>query len=81
MKHEAKDISRTYLLIDPDEQRILGYFTLALKCLNVNDLDLDPAVIELMNLKDNTAQAYLIGQLARSDDAVPGRGHICSAAP
>ena len=33
-----------------------------------------PDIVESMNLKDNIAQAYLPGQLARSDDAPPGSG-------
>ena len=74
LRHEAMDISRTYLIVDLTDGKIKGYFTLALKCLNVDDPNLDAEVIKLMNLKDNIAQAYLIGQLARSDDAEPGLG-------
>jgi len=74
LKHEAKGISRTYLVIDREENKIKGYFTLALKCLSMNDDDLDRSVADSMNLRDGIAQAYLIGQLARSDDAVPGLG-------
>jgi ribosomal protein S18 acetylase RimI-like enzyme len=74
VKHETKDISRTYLAIDPEKDKISGYFTLALKCLNVDGPDVDPAVVEMMNLKGDVAQAYMIGQLARSDDAMPGLG-------
>jgi predicted GNAT family N-acyltransferase len=77
-RHDLRDISRTYLLIDDedDEQRILGYFTLAMKCLSFNETDMDPSVIELMNLNEGVAQAYLIGQLARADDATPGLGRL-----
>jgi hypothetical protein len=76
VRHEKKDISRTYVAIDTDADAILGYFTLALKCLSVDVADLDEDVIELMNLKDNVAQAYLIGQLARSDHAERGSGKM-----
>jgi len=79
LKHEAKDISRTYLIID-DEMKIRGYYTLALKCLGLQDPDLDPSVIDSMNLKDGIAQAYLIGQLARSDGAEKGLGRKMIAA-
>ena len=74
LRHEVRDISRTYLVIDQADGKIKGYITLALKCLNVDDPAIGADVIEMMNLKDGTAQAYLVGQLARSDDAVPGLG-------
>jgi predicted GNAT family N-acyltransferase len=74
LKHETRGISRTYLAIDTDKDNIMGYFTLALKCLNVDGLNIDPAIIDLMNPNEGVAQAYLIGQLARSDDAERGTG-------
>ena len=76
VRHDRRDISRTYLAIDTDdsEQNILGYFTLALKCLTLNESELSPELIKSMNMKQGVAQAYLIGQLARADDAVPGLG-------
>jgi len=74
LRHDLRDISRTYLMMDENEQEILGYFTLALKCLSMHNPELDPSIIDSMNLKDGIAQAYLIGQLARADDAVPGSG-------
>jgi predicted GNAT family N-acyltransferase len=75
MRHDLKDISRTYVAVD-DEQKISGYYTLAMKCMNTDDLDpeLDREIVNMMNLNDGIAQAYLIGQLARADDAVPGLG-------
>jgi len=73
--HEKNSISRTYLLTDADEKTIYGYFTLALKCLMVHDHnELNQDIIDLMNLSDDVAQAYLIGQLARSDYTGPGFG-------
>ena len=74
LRHEARDISRTYLVIDPADGKIKGYITLALKCLSLQDNEFDRSVADSMNLRDGIAQAYLIGQLARSDDAVPGLG-------
>ena len=74
MRHEKKDISRTYLIIDPGEDKVLGYFTLALKCLGMDDAELDPETTRSMNLNEGIAQAYLIGQLARADNASPGSG-------
>jgi hypothetical protein len=76
LKHEAKNISRTYLVVDTDSGKILGYFTLAFKCLNVKDIEMPADVSEPMNIKDDIAQSYLIGQLARSDDAERGSGKL-----
>ena len=76
LKHEKRDISRTYLVIDPNKGMVVGYYTLALKCLSFDEQDVDPDLAELMNLKDNVAQAYLIGQLARADEAEKGSGRI-----
>jgi len=74
MRHEAENISRTYLALDPDENVILGYFTQAIKCLNVKDLELASYVAKQMNVKDDIAQSYLLGQLARSNYARRGLG-------
>ena len=76
VKHEMKNISRTYLAIDTGSGKILGYFTLAFKCLDVKDADMAADIAEMMNIKDDIAQSYLIGQLARSDDAERGLGKI-----
>ena len=76
LRHDKKSISRTYLITDENVKKVFGYFTLAFKCLDVNDPDVTPDIIELMNLKDNIAQAYLLGQLARSDDAPKGLGKL-----
>ena len=73
-RHDNKDISRTYLMMDTDELKIMGYFTLALKCLNLDKTDLKPDLVELMNLNEGIAQSYLLGQLARSDEAEKGSG-------
>ena len=74
VKHEERDISRTYLAMDFDENNILGYFTLALKCLNLKASEVDAELAEMLNLNNDIAQSYMIGQLARSDDAERGLG-------
>ena len=74
---DLKDISRTYLAIDLDKEEIKGYFTLGMKCLDAGKLDVGSEVSEYMNInKDGIAQAYLIGQRARADDAAPGLGKM-----
>jgi len=63
-------------MLDIDKSRIMGYATLAFKCLDVKDPNVEPDLIELMNLNEGIAQAYLVGQLAKADDAAPGSGKI-----
>jgi len=76
LKHEINNISRTYLSMDTGSGIILGYFTLAFKCLNLKDIELAADIAELMNINEDIAQSYLIGQLARSDYAERGTGKI-----
>jgi len=57
--HERRSVSRTYLIMDGD--KISGFFALALKCLSLNDADMENDTIESMNLKDGIAQSYLLG--------------------
>jgi len=73
-RHESKSISRTYLKVDTDENKVLGYFTLAMKCLSVEVSELDQSLSEPMNINNGIAQAYLIGQLAKADGAGSGFG-------
>ncbi|MCL2712148.1 MAG: hypothetical protein FWD37_02575 [Methanomassiliicoccaceae archaeon] len=77
-RHDKKDISRTYVMVDFDKNKVFGYYTLAMKCLNVSDIDpnLGEEFIRSMNLNDGTAQAFLLGQLARSDEAEKGSGKM-----
>jgi len=70
--HEKRSISRTYLMMDGG--KISGFFTLALKCLGLNEADLKQDLVESMNLKDGIAQSYLLGQVAKSDNAEQGLG-------
>lgn len=75
--HESRDISRTYLEIEND--KVLGFFTLATKCISIIDEkslidDIGGDLYRLMNVNNGIAQAYLIGQLARSDHVEKGLG-------
>jgi predicted GNAT family N-acyltransferase len=70
LRHEFEDISRTYVAVNTENNEIKGYFTLAMKCLAVDEPRIIPdSIYESMNMNNrNIAQAYLIGQLARADD-------------
>ena len=75
LRHETKDISRTYIAFDTENSEIKGYFTLAMKCLAVDEPKSIPdKIYEGMNVNRNIAQAYLIGQLAKADDTEKGFG-------
>lgn len=75
--HDSKDVSRTFLVISDDI--VMGFFTLATKCLAVGDPNalagrIGEGMYGSMNIKDGIAQSFLIGQLARADNAEKGFG-------
>jgi len=75
LRYEFKDISRTYVAVDAENNEVRGYFTLAMKCLAVDDARSVPdKIYEAMNVNRNIAQAYLIGQLARANRTEKGFG-------
>ena len=77
--HEKNGISRTYILIEDDnlgiDPVIKGFFTLAIKCLVVNKQHSIPDdIFAQMNVNRGIAQAYLLGQLAKTDGMEKGIG-------
>jgi len=77
VKHDIDSISRTYLLIENDVggPSVKGYFTLAVKCLSIKEnKDIQDEIKNRMNIDRGTAQAYLLGQLAKADGAEKGLG-------
>jgi hypothetical protein len=78
LKHEKNGISRTYLFLDKDASGVTivkGFFTLAIKCLATNkEHKIPESVFRQMNVDRGIAQAYLLGQLAKADDAEKGFG-------
>jgi len=78
IKHEENDISRTYLFLDRKDLGayiIRGFFTLAVKCLSVDEHHLmSDRTRQQMNIDRGVAQAYLLGQLAKADGAEKGFG-------
>ena len=76
---EKKDLSRTFLALSSDDGKILGFFTLGLKCIRIpDDSKLSKNVLKQCNIEDTTkvAQAFLLGQLARSSDSPKGFGDV-----
>jgi len=71
IRHERNAVSRTYVFLEQnrsDKYVIKGFFTLAVKCLAVNECHSIPGdVLEKMNVDHGVAQAYLLGQLAKAD--------------
>ena len=78
IRHDRESISRTYLALGQDESRtdaIRGFFTLAIKCLSIEeDNNIPKTIIEQMNINDRVAQAFLLGQLAKADGVEKGFG-------
>ena len=73
---ERKAISRTYLAISEDFE-VIGYFSVATKCMQISDAScVSKIFLKKLNISKETgvAQAYLIGQLGRSDSSRPGLG-------
>lgn len=73
---ELKDLSRTHLALS-DNLRILGFFTLSIKCMRVpEDNLLSKTSLRDMNIESTTgvAQSYLLGQLCRSEESWVGFG-------
>jgi len=80
IRHDRESISRTYLAIGQDEKgedAVQGFFTLAIKCLSVEEHGPIPKnILEQMNINDKVAQAYLLGQLAKADGVERGFGRL-----
>ena len=73
---EKKAMSRTYLAV-LDDVEIVGYFSVGMKCMGIpDDVSISNTLRKKLNINNEShiAQMYLIGQLARSDDSVPGTG-------
>ena len=77
---EISGISRTYLALEKDNSGkiiIKGYFTLAVKCLKLDEKrseKIPENVRPLLNENKGIAQAYLLGQLAKTDNVSSGFG-------
>ena len=76
--HDSKDISRTHLAIS-DEKKLLGFFTIASKCMAIEDKKAlikkaGKETYDSMNVNKDIAQSYLIGQLAKCDGVEKGFG-------
>lgn len=70
---EKDDVTRTYLAID-DLDRIIGFFTVGLRCVNApEDITVSEELVTELNIVRETgrAQMYLIGRPACSDGSGP----------
>ena len=73
---EKRDLSRTYVSITEDLE-ICGFVTLGIKCMTVPDDNLlSNSAQRRMNIEFEThvSQAFLLGQLSRSEASAPGQG-------
>ena len=74
IQFEKENQAVTYLSIDDKSGRIKGYFSLALKAFKFSGLISKRRRKNISGKNDETIPAYLIGQLARDDDAEKGFG-------
>ena len=82
LRHEKNGISRTYLFLEEMDNApyVRGFFTLAIKCLHLNEHHKVPEkIFERMNVDRGVAQAYLLGQLAKADGTEKGFGRMMIA--
>ncbi len=73
---EKRDLSRTYISLTAD-LKIMGFVTIGIKCMTIPDENLlSNSVLKRMNVEFETrvAQAFLLGQLSRSNVSAPGQG-------
>jgi hypothetical protein len=74
---EKKHISRTYLIFTVGMKRELAaYFTLAVSCMDVEDVKCSNELLRKMNPRKNIVQSYLIGQLGKCDGSERGLGML-----
>ena len=74
---ENRDLSRTYLAVEPSTNRILGFISLGIKCLSIPEMNLIPDHMlkdMFIDTKTGVVQAFLLAQLARSKDSPSGFG-------
>jgi len=74
---EKKHISRTYLIFStgPDSE-LLAYFTIAVSSMNMTGLVCSKELWKKMNVNEDVAQSYLIGQMGKRDGSIPGLGKL-----
>ena len=73
--HERKHISRTYLLFTDDNgPKPVAYFSIAVSCMEVNDLECSNGLRKKLNINKDIAQSYLIGQIGKCDGTEKGLG-------
>lgn len=76
---EKKDLSRTYLALDMADGCIVGFFSLAVKCMSLDNCTmLSASMRRRMNVDERTGfvHLYMIGQLSRSSRLPPGSGAL-----
>lgn len=66
---EKKQECRTYIAVDIEHGSMLGFFTLAMRCLEIPDeCGLSNSMLKKLNRSEgNVVQAFLLGQLSRSE--------------
>jgi len=75
--YEKKHIARTGLIFEKGSySKPIAYFSVAVSSMNTSKLEFDGKLRKKMNIHNDTAQSYLIGQLGKRDDAPKGLGEF-----
>jgi len=75
--YEKKHLARTSLIFERGSYtRPIAYFTIAVSSMDASGLDCDNTLRKKMNIHNNVAQSYLIGQLGKRDGAPRGLGEF-----
>lgn len=76
---EKRDLSRTYLAFNNTDKSIMGFVTIGMKCISIPEENLlSKSLLRQCNIDASigVAQAFLLGQIARSRLSPKGFGDV-----
>jgi len=74
---EKKQTSRTYLMFTARQRpELAAYFSLAVSSMDVKGLECSNELRKKMNINNDIAQSYLIGQIGKCDGSEKGLGTL-----
>lgn len=75
ISHEKRHVSRSYLVVNKSNE-IAAYFTIAISSISAENVNCSRKIRQNLNINENTAQTYLIGQIGKSDGQPKGIGRL-----
>ena len=75
--YEKRHLARTYLIFEVGSYKEpVAYFSIAVSSMDTGKMECADALRKKMNIYNDTAQSYLIGQLGKRDGAPKGLGEF-----